>query len=249
MASLDAARWQFGSSRGNGRALLRQAHEMAQWVRMRIREDTGFNVLEEDNDEARTRSGSFVALDPLRITVHAGQGWGGYDLDEVMIEQHGVYAEMPAARTLTFAIGPGTTEDDGKRLVQALTEISQQAPEVEEEESAKVGDSPTRPPSSSSSREDLFKGIRRLCTPREAYFSPSEVVRTDDSSAILGRASAEVVCPYPPGIPLLLPGEIVTEECLTYLRGVLDAGGSVTGCADSTFQRLRVLCSNKERSP
>ena len=81
---------------------------------------------------------------------------------------------------------------------------------------------------------------RRLCGPREAYFTPSEVLATEDP-AILGRASAETVCPYPPGIPILLPGEVITRDVLDFLRGVLEAGGSVTGCSDPTLGRLRVL--------
>jgi len=231
MASLDAARWQFGSSQGSGRAMLRKAKEIAMKIRNSIFETTDFKILGQDG--GRIDDGACVTIDPLRITVHAGEGRGGYDLDEVLIADHGVYAELPAARTLTFAVGPGSTMEDGERLVKALRAVCGQ-----NDQEAPTGVTPDKPP---TSREGLFRGLHRLCSPREAYFSRSEVINTDDLT-IIGRASAEVVCPYPPGIPILLPGEVVTAECLSYLRGVISAGGSLTGCIDSTFQQLRVLC-------
>src|SRR4029078_5753221 len=51
--------------------------------------------------------------------------------------------------------------------------------------------------------------------PREAFFAPNEKVGAD---AAAGRISAELVAPYPPGVPVLAPGEIITAEALAALR-------------------------------
>jgi arginine decarboxylase len=57
----------------------------------------------------------------------------------------------------------------------------------------------------------------------------------------VGRVCAELVCPYPPGIPVLMPGERVTGGAIDYLRGVIASGGYVSGCADEGLGRLRVV--------
>ena len=74
---------------------------------------------------------------------------------------------------------------------------------------------------------------------REAYFSPSQLVPT---SACIGRVSAESLAAYPPGIPNLLPGEIITEEVIDFLlRTARSPFGHVRGAAKPDLSRMRVL--------
>lgn len=235
LASLDAARRDVAAPGGEGRAALARAVELAGQARAAIERDTAFRVLSSRaGEEERGLGGAFVGLDPLRLTVYGDPPISGYSLDEVMIEQHGVYAELPASRTLTFALGPGSEEQDVEALVAALKAVGP-------DDLPNDGVLPSFPPLDPQGTQRV-----RLCSPRDAYLTPSELVPTA-SPGIIGRASAEIVCPYPPGIPVLMPGEVVTAEVLAFLRGVLQAGGSVTGCEDSSFQSLRVLKTN--RSP
>lgn len=55
------------------------------------------------------------------------------------------------------------------------------------------------------------------------------------------QVSAELLCPYPPGIPAVVPGEVLTNAALDALTAVLGAGGTVTGASDSTLSSLLVL--------
>jgi len=75
-------------------------------------------------------------------------------------------------------------------------------------------------------------------SPREAFFSPSETVAADKA---VDRISAELICPYPPGIPVLMPGEIITQEALEYLQQILASGGKITGCSDPRLQTLKIV--------
>lgn len=61
------------------------------------------------------------------------------------------------------------------------------------------------------------------------------------ADAAVGRLSAELLCPYPPGVPVALPGEALTAGSLATLQAVLAAGGKVTGAADETLGMLRVI--------
>jgi len=75
--------------------------------------------------------------------------------------------------------------------------------------------------------------------PREAFFAPNETVGAD---AAAGRISAELVAPYPPGIPVLAPGEVITRDALAALRAAKAQGGRIAYAADpslATFQVIR----------
>jgi lysine decarboxylase len=74
--------------------------------------------------------------------------------------------------------------------------------------------------------------------PREAFFSPNETVV---ASAAVGRISAELVAPYPPGIPVLAPGEIITAGVLDALRTTRAQGGRIAYAADPALETFQVL--------
>jgi lysine decarboxylase len=77
-----------------------------------------------------------------------------------------------------------------------------------------------------------------VVTPREAFFSDYEVV---DSIDAVGRVSAEMICPYPPGVPVLSPGERITEAALNALFEARDMGVRIAFVADPTLKTLKVL--------
>ena len=57
----------------------------------------------------------------------------------------------------------------------------------------------------------------------------------------VGRIAAELVTPYPPGIPVLVPGEVIDAEQVGYLRRALRAGVHMHGAADPTLSRVQVM--------
>ncbi|QKE85470.1 aminotransferase class V-fold PLP-dependent enzyme [Arthrobacter sp. NEB 688] len=75
-------------------------------------------------------------------------------------------------------------------------------------------------------------------TPREAFFAPRESVPVE---AAVGRVCAELVAPYPPGVPVLAPGELVTAEALDALRTARAAGSRIAYAADPTLTTLDVV--------
>ena len=72
----------------------------------------------------------------------------------------------------------------------------------------------------------------------EAFFARHEVV---SAAGAVGRVSAELVAPYPPGIPVLAPGERIDAEVLAALRAALAAGTRIAYAADPTLATLRVV--------
>ena len=213
LASLDAARQQMATQ---GKSLLNSALKLAAIVQTQLAGMSELSVL-----QPRTTPG-FFAIDPLRLTVSvAGLGMSGFEADE-RLHRAGVTCELPGLRHLTFILTHGNSLEDGDRLVGALAALSQI--KLSQTVSIKIS-SPVLP-------------IANL-SPRQAFFADQRVVPVQDAIA---QPSAELICPYPPGIPVLIPGEIITAEAIDFLRQILAAGGILTGCTDPTLHTLKVCC-------
>jgi lysine decarboxylase len=77
-----------------------------------------------------------------------------------------------------------------------------------------------------------------VCPPREAFLGEFDVLDVDDA---VGRVSSEAIAGYPPGIPVLLPGERITDEVIAYLRELKDAGARLHGASDPAFRTICVM--------
>jgi arginine/lysine/ornithine decarboxylase len=149
-------------------------------------------------------------------------GLTGFEADVILHQQLGVTAELPLLQHLTFIISLGNTNEDIDKLIEAFTILCQSS------------HSPLSPSPLSPSPPPLFPSL----SPREAFFAPTENLARDKT---INRISAELICPYPPGIPVLMPGELITAEAIDYLEQVIASGGTITGCSDPTLQTLKVI--------
>ena len=91
----------------------------------------------------------------------------------------------------------------------------------------------TRPPAAAWTVEP-----QTVLAPREAFFAANETV---PAAAAVGRVSAELVAPYPPGVPVLAPGELITAAALDGLREVRDDGGRIAYAADPSLATFQVV--------
>jgi arginine decarboxylase len=165
---------------------------------------------------------SAPVLDRTRLTITvSGLGITGFAADEILSEQYGVICELPSLRHLTFIFSIGTMIVDCDRLLDAITQLAQ-----------------TSFPKHSLPVSTDFPLPETVISPREAFFAVTETVAIAQA---IGRVSAELICPYPPGIPVLLPGERITEAAIEHLQQVLRSGGFVSGCADSGLQTVQVV--------
>jgi arginine decarboxylase len=162
-------------------------------------------------------------VDPLKLTVCLP----GTGADGIAIEQDLLAGGLPveaAERDLLVAVA--TLADDGG-TVGALTEALVRAVERHRgAPRAAVG--------------PAAYGIEPVMAipPRRAFFADVDVVPID---AAIGRTSAELVAPYPPGVPVLAPGERVTASAVEVLLQARAAGVRIAYAADSTLSSLRVV--------
>jgi arginine/lysine/ornithine decarboxylase len=221
LASLDAARQQIATQ---GQAQLSQTLALVAQVRSRLANLPGLTVLEPP----KTPSSGFFALDRTRLTVGvAGLGMDGFTADEKLRQDFGVICELPTLQNLTFIFGLGTRSQDIDQLVRALATL------VAQREDGRGSDC-----SESIAPTALPQISTAWLSPRQAFFAPSSTVAIGQA---IGEISAELVCPYPPGIPVLWPGEEITAAAINLLQAVRQRGGMVTGCADASLSTLRVI--------
>lgn len=215
LASLDAARQQMALE---GQALLTQTLNLAQIARERLSKLSGIRILTAGDPES-----GFCWFDPTRLTLDISQ-WGltGFEVDEILRQVFQVTAELPTLRQLSFIISLGNTEKDIDQLCHAFTILSDRY-SASSQPSLNLPSLPTS---------------QFALSPRDAYFAPTETVLIKDAR---DRVSAELICPYPPGIPVLIPGEVITQEALDYLQQIQQLGGMISGCSDDSLQTLQVI--------
>lgn len=219
LASLDAAR---RDAALQGERLLSGPLE---WARILRREVRRLAPLRTFGREVVGRPGC-VGLDELKVAVDVtGLGLTGQQAEALLRRRWGIQAEMSDLAGVLFMLGPGSRQGDVQTLLGALAEL------VRENAAAGTGaEAPALPPLPPLPPAEM--------TPREAFFRSSESVPLEEAE---GRIAAELVTCYPPGIPLVGPGERVTAEVLAQLRLVAEGRLRVSGPADATLRSLRVL--------
>ncbi|MEH2037136.1 aminotransferase class I/II-fold pyridoxal phosphate-dependent enzyme [Nostoc sp.] len=222
LASLDAARQQMAM---HGKMLMSRTLQLAEQARTRISKISGLSVLEMPQ---LAGSPGFVALDKTRLTVTvSGLGLTGFEADEILDEKLGVTAEFASLQHLTFIISLGNTPADIEQLVQGFTTLAKEYRR-----------------SNLTVKNQVWLNLDRTLdyalqlSPREAFFAVSEILPLTQTNK---RICAEIVCPYPPGIPVLMPGEVITKSVLEYLQQIQAMGGFISGCNDISVKSLKVV--------
>ncbi|HAU32237.1 MAG: Arginine decarboxylase [Desulfotomaculum sp. 46_296] len=215
LVSLDLARHMLAEK---GRQLLDSAVQKAGQVRESAGKIPGLKVLESSH----LKKG--CSLDPTRITISgAGLGLTGFQLSAMLFEKYGVNVEMADFTNIVLVIGVGATEKDCGRLVDGLKEISR-----ERQAAARPMPAPPGPPALPP----------RQLTPRQAWFSGKGKVSLEGCA---GLVCGEWVAVYPPGIPVIYPGEEFTPEIVEYLKWVKASGAPVVGPADPELKTVKVI--------
>ncbi|WP_414588849.1 aminotransferase class I/II-fold pyridoxal phosphate-dependent enzyme [Scytonema sp. PCC 10023] len=258
LASLDAARQQMAL---HGKELMSRTLQLADEARTRISQIPGLSVLDifpsstnltppnppsligkgEYFSPSPTRGGvgERFTLDRTRLTVTvSGLGLTGFAAEEILDQQLGVTAEFASLQHLTFIISLGNTQEDIEQLVQAFTILAKMTPPPAPcpQAGRGFGSGVFKTP---LVWDDFFRMANCVpISPREAFFAATETLPIQESTE---RICAEIVCPYPPGIPVLMPGEIITHAALEYLQQIQLMGGFISGCADSSLKTLKVV--------
>jgi lysine decarboxylase len=221
LASLDLARRDLAV---RGREWIARSLDDAERVRSRIRSLGRFR----DPDVALRAHPDVIALDPLRIVVDTRSGGiGGHLARALLFSRDRVHVEMSTDAVIVAVVGAGNGTD-ADRFVEALHALPSTP--------AAVGRTGGLPPT----------GPRAMGI-RAASFAAGELVAAADA---VGRVSCDALAAYPPGIPNVLPGEILTEAVLSFLTETAKAPyGHVRGAADPELRTVRVVAGTSAIAP
>ncbi len=221
MASIDLARRQMML---RGRELLDATLDRARWAADQLAAIPGLSVL---RPEHLAGAGTGLhQLDETKLLV----GTSGLDMDarEILLrlnEVHGVQPELSGAGHVLCITTIGNTETDMDRLVAGFAEVAVHAG--------------ARPKGRRPALVADLLAVRpeTVLTPREAFFACEESVSLTQAS---GRVAAEAITPYPPGIPLVMPGERLDDDVLALLSALRDAGNPISA-SDPTMGFVKVV--------
>ena len=225
LASLDAAREQMATQ---GKELMNRTLNLAAEARSKLEQISNLSVFQPAIEAGCQH------FDSTRLTLHvASLGITGYEADEILHEQLQVTCELPLLQHLTFIISLGNTSDDIQQLIQGCKNLSQAFDYPGQDKTNSV-----EKLSTISYQLSTINYPPSTLTPKEAYFSLTKTIPMENAQDCW---CGELICPYPPGIPLLIPGEIITAEAIEYLKQVLAAGGTITGCKDSSLKTIEII--------
>jgi arginine decarboxylase len=237
IASLDVARKQMVME---GYKLLSRTLALAAEIREQISSTGVFRVLELDEllpDEVKHDG---ILLDPTKVTVDISScGYTVEDLQHELFTRFNIQVEKSTFNTLSLLLTIGTTRSKVSRLYDALMRIAREG----------------RAPRRLYQFPEIPEFTRLKVLPRDAYYCGGEAVALLDAKenanrALVDRVCADQITPYPPGIPVLVPGQVITDEVLDFLVGLLRSQKRMElhgVLYDGYVPCLRVLRSAEER--
>jgi lysine decarboxylase len=222
MASLDLVRRRMARE---GKRLFAEAVEDAQRLELEIERLPGLRVFRPENDPRMAGH----RRDPLRLVVNvAGTGWTGYEVEKFLRTEFQVEDEMADGSNVVYILSPQDDPAARGRVVAGLKSIS---------ESPKTGAATPRLAENELSRlmQPSIPPLAML--PRDAALAAKHSILLAGAA---GQVCAEMVMFYPPGIPLLMPGETITDEAIEVCGKLLSAG-ALPYASDTSLATVRVV--------
>lgn len=219
LATIDGCRRQMTL---NGRKLLDTAIDLAADARRRLQRIPGVSVLDDESLGVATYD-----LTKLVIDVH-GLGATGFQVEHELRYQHRIAPEMSDLTSVICLVTIGDTQESIDRLVSAFESLDCDY---------YSGTDRNHTPPMRSSGAVIAPGLQAM-SPREAFFSRQRAIPLEHAA---GEISAELVIPYPPGIPVLAPGDVITVEKLDYLKFGAESGMYISGSTDPHLRTIQIV--------
>ena len=221
MASIDVARMQMAKY---GEELWQKAIELSNYARKQINEIPGLYCFGE---EKLGTPGSY-SFDPTKITVTVKNlGIKGTEAQDILRHKHKIQVELSDVYNVLFLITIGDSQEDIDKLINALRDIAiNHKGNYNFESIAKIYNIKYPMPPA------------QVILPRDALFGNTIVVPFEDSE---GLVCAEIVTFYPPGIPMLCPGEKISKELIDYCNTLKNANLHISGPEDYTLKTIKVV--------
>ena len=215
MSSLDISRKNLALK---GKEIFRHVYNIAEYARNEINGIGGYYAFGKE----LVNGDSVFDFDPTKLSIHTLDiGLAGIEVYDTLRDDYDIQIEFGDLGNILAYLSIGDRAQEVERLVSALAEIRRRY---------------KKDPTGMLSQEYIAPQVVK--SPQEAFYAEKESLPIAETE---GRICSEFVMCYPPGIPILAPGERITEDVLRYIAYAKEKGCSMTGPEDAQIERLNVL--------
>jgi len=215
LSSLDISRKRLALG---GREIFEKTVEMAEYARSEINAIGGYYAYSKE----LVNGDSIYDFDVSKLSVYTLPiGLAGIEVYDLLRDEYDIQIEFGDIGNILAYISVGDRKRDIERLISALAEIKRRFGKTE---------------TGMLTQEYINPIVAE--SPRKAFYADKMSLSLEDA---VGHVCSEFVMCYPPGIPILAPGELITAEIIEYIRYAKEKGCSMTGTEDINIERLNVL--------
>ena len=215
LSSLDISRKRLALG---GREIFAQTVEMAEYARSEINDIGGYYAYSRE----LVNGDSIFDFDVSKLSIYTLPiGLAGIEVYDLLRDEYDIQIEFGDIGNVLAYISVGDRKHDIERLISALAEIKRRF--------GKSG-------SDMMTQEYISPVVAE--TPRKAFYAQKRSLPLEETA---GLVCSEFVMCYPPGIPILAPGELITDEIIEYIKYAKEKGCQMTGTEDINIERLNVL--------
>lgn len=215
LSSLDISRRNLAL---HGKEIFKKVVDLAEYARNEINEIGGYFTY----SEKMINGDSIYDFDRTKLSLFTRDlGLAGIEVYDILRDQYGIQIEFGDIGNILAIVSVGDTKFAIERLVSALCEIKRRF---------------SKDPSGMFDHEYINPLVK--ISPQKAFYSEKKNMKIEESS---GRISGEFVMCYPPGIPIIAPGELITDEILDYIAYSKERGCFLTGTEDMNIEYINVL--------
>ncbi|ERJ12335.1 aminotransferase class I/II-fold pyridoxal phosphate-dependent enzyme [Haloplasma contractile] len=205
----------------DGEEIISRVCELSKYAREKVNAIGDYYAFGEEminNDTVHNYDITKLSINTVEI------GLAGFEVYDLLRDEYNIQIEFGDANNILAIISVGDTYENIDRLVQALKDIKEKYKK-----------------DSTLNLRAEFIAPTVVKSPRAAFYADKEMLRIEDS---VGHISGEFVMCYPPGIPILSPGEKISEEALDYILYAKKMGSMLTGTEDREVNHIKVLLND-----
>jgi len=215
LSSLDISRRNLAL---RGKEIFERVSRLAQYARDEINKIGGYYAFSAELADGD----AFFDFDRTKLSVYTRDiGLAGIEVYDILRDEYGIQIEFGDIGNILAIISVGDRELALERLVSALSEIKR----LYSRDKAGMFD-----------HEYIEPDV--VLAPKQAFYSSKRSIPLEQSE---GQICAEFVMCYPPGIPILAPGEKITRETLDYIFYAKEKGSFLTGTEDMKIEKINIV--------
>lgn len=215
MCSIDIARRQMALY---GEQMIENTLNLVKYAKERINNIDGLYTMGKDN----VGTSGFYDFDETKLIINVSNlGITGFEVEKLLRKKFNIQIELSDMYNILAVVGIGEIQENIDLLIKGLEYIAKKTEKTAKE---KIKFAPANP--------------QLIVSPRDAFYSNKKSVTIESS---IGEISGEMIMAYPPGIPIITPGEKISKDIVDYVKLLKEQNCQLQGTADPYVNNIRIL--------